>query len=268
MTHGPRALTPWAGLLLALYGCTQSVEPRGCTEGLSSQVQDLSCNTGTSDAPALAGGLTSFVVVWEDSTPGNYEVLLRRSTDGGSSFSPTLNVSGTLFNSGRPSVAIDPALPSNVYVAWQEATASPANAPNFSGSPEVRLARSTNGGANFEASLNLSSTTGSSFLPTVIVALASVYVVWEESIGGNCDQATPCAILFRASSDGVNFGKVVTLSKGQTLNAIGPKIAAHGGKIYAVWMAASTADCLRAAGNCEIYFSRSLNNGEIGRAHV
>jgi hypothetical protein len=53
---------------------------------------NLSNTTGKSLRPALAVSYNDVYVVWSDDTTGtrNFEILYRRSTDGGASFGPTV----------------------------------------------------------------------------------------------------------------------------------------------------------------------------------
>ena len=79
---------------------------------------------------------------------------------------------------------------------------------------------STDGGANFGGTVNLSNTTGSSSSPAVAVSVQNVYVVWIDNSLGNFD------ILFRKSTDGgANFGGTVNLSN-TTVNSGSPRVAA------------------------------------------
>src|SRR5262245_56877917 len=62
----------------------------------------------TSNSPAsdpgqvvIASGNNRFAV-WQDSTPGNYDIFLRRSTDNGVTWQPTVNLSN------NPGPSIDP----------------------------------------------------------------------------------------------------------------------------------------------------------------
>ena len=81
--------------------------------------ENLSNNAGSSETPAIAAADNSVYVVWRDSTPGNFEILYRRSTDGGATFGPTENLSNNAGSSTRPSIA---AIGSNVNVAWEDNT--------------------------------------------------------------------------------------------------------------------------------------------------
>jgi hypothetical protein len=66
---------------------------------------NLSNTTGRSSSPAMAAFENDVYVVWNDDTPGNSEILYRKSTDGGASFGGTVNISNTTENSYSPRVA-------------------------------------------------------------------------------------------------------------------------------------------------------------------
>ena len=57
-------------------------------------IKNLSDNAGTSLGPAIAVSGNNVHVAWDDDTPGNPDILYRRSTDGGASFTdPIKNLS-------------------------------------------------------------------------------------------------------------------------------------------------------------------------------
>src|SRR3712207_3543698 len=87
-----------------------------------SGIVNLSNNTGVSRLPAVDASGNNVYVVWHDDSlvPGNFEILYRRSTNGGANFSGIVNLSNTTGQSGRPDVA---ASGNNVYVVWSDNTA-------------------------------------------------------------------------------------------------------------------------------------------------
>jgi hypothetical protein len=94
-------------------------------------------------------------MVWQDDTTGNDEILYRRSTDGGASFDPAINLSN---NPGRVVGPAVTASGNNVYVVWDHTT---------SGEPEISYRRSTDGGAYFDPAINLSNNAGASRRPAI-----------------------------------------------------------------------------------------------------
>ena len=70
-------------------------------------IDNLSNNGGFSNFPAIAAYENSVYVVWQDQdaiTEDN-EILYRKSTDGGTSFGTTVNLSNKDGNQGSPDIA-------------------------------------------------------------------------------------------------------------------------------------------------------------------
>jgi hypothetical protein len=169
---------------------------------------NLSTNAGSSSQPAVAASGNNVYVVWTDNTPGNAEILYRRSTDGGATFGSTINLSNNAGTSFEPAVA---ASGNNVYVVWNDDTPG-----NF----EILYRRSTDGGATFGSTINLSNNAGGSFEPAVAASGNNVYVVWRDSTPGNDE------ILYRRSTDGgATFGSTINLSNNAGIS-VHPAVAA------------------------------------------
>ncbi len=136
--------------------------------------------------------------------------MYRRSTNGGASFGSTLNLSNNSGNSGVPAVA---ASGNKVYVVWED---------NTPGNFDILYKRSTNSGANFGGTLNLSNTSAYSLHPAIAASGTNVYVVWYDTTQVNYN------ILYRRSTnDGANFGGTVNVSISNTAHtAMYPAIAA------------------------------------------
>ena len=131
--------------------------------------------------PAIAVSGNNVHIVWQDNTSGNFEILYRRSTDSGATFSPTINLSNDAESSFGAAIAVSG---NNVHVAWESGD------PN----PDIFYRRSTDGGASFTDPIkNLSSNAGQSSRPAIAVSGNSVHVVWDDATPGNFD------ILYRRS---------------------------------------------------------------------
>jgi hypothetical protein len=79
---------------------------------------NLSNNLGISHHPAIAISGENVYVVWHDETPGNFDILHRRSTDGGANFvEPIKNLSNNPDRSFSPAIAVSG---NNVYIVWQD----------------------------------------------------------------------------------------------------------------------------------------------------
>lgn len=93
---------------------------------------NLSNNAAISSNPSIAVSGNNIYVAWQDNTPGkgeiagNWEIFLRTSTDNGSSFGSTTNLSNNNGGSYGPEITVSG---NNVYVVWQDNT--PGNADLF-----------------------------------------------------------------------------------------------------------------------------------------
>jgi hypothetical protein len=86
----------------------------------------------------------------------------------------------------RPQIGISG---NKVYVIWQDP-------PPFPGPGEVFFRASTDLGANFAATENLSNNVGDSSVPDISASGTNVYVVWQDFAPGNND------LFFTRSADG------------------------------------------------------------------
>ena len=158
-------------------------------------IKNLSSNSGFSEQPAIAVSGNNIHVVWRDSTPGNFDILYRRSLDGGSTFPNIINnLSNNAGASISPAIAVSG---NNVHAAWGDTTP---------GTSDALYRRSIDGGASFTDPIkNLSSNTGLSARPTMALSGNNVYVVWDDDTLGNFET------LYRTSSDnGATFPSLLT----------------------------------------------------------
>jgi ABC-type phosphate transport system substrate-binding protein len=158
-------------------------------------------------------------VVWQESVRGqNYDILLRKSPDGGNTFnSITTNLSGNEGFSEHPQIA---ASGTNVYVVWAD---------NTSGKKEIMFSKSANSGDAFDGAMVLSDHDSNSYNTEIAASGTNVYVVWQERNEGRD------AVVFRASLDGGNtFGTPVTIAASADPEAF-PKVAAYEDAVHLVW---------------------------------
>jgi hypothetical protein len=151
--------------------------------------------------PDVAASGNNVYVIWHEAFPGGdseytSEILYRRSTDGGASFEFTIsNLSNNPGHSLVPAIA---AMGNNVYVVWTDTT---------SGNSEILYRRSTDGGASFGNTMNLSNNPGQSLAPAIAAMGNNVYVVWTDDTPGRWN------IMYRRSTNGgVSFGGTVILT--------------------------------------------------------
>ncbi|MEM2139824.1 PKD domain-containing protein [Nitrososphaera sp.] len=198
---------------------------------------NLSNDSTDSTIPFVVAVGSVVYVVWEDYTSAtNHEILLKKSTDNGETFSSAVNVSNDSGFSIIPHMA---ALGTNVYVTWQSGVAAEY---------EVFFSRSTDSGASFSASANLSGNLGTSELPIVSASGTNVIVAWTDNTPGNFD------IMYARSTDsGATFGSAVNLSSNSG-SSDWPWVSFTGSNVYLAWQDDTS-------GNDEIMFSKSTDSG-------
>ena len=133
-------------------------------------------------------------VVWPDNSMGNEDILFKKSTDNGVSFSSAENLSRSPGVSQFPYLAVSG---NNVYVAWTDNT--PIN-------NHIFFTKSIDNGENFGIVNDLgvfgSQTSGGRLFVSAVEN--KVYVIWNSEFS---------SILFRSSLDnGNNFGNTISLT--------------------------------------------------------
>jgi hypothetical protein len=215
----------------------------------------------------------------------NYDILLKKSIDGGVSFGKEINLSNNLGFSEHPQIAVSGEF---VHVVWLDNSDSTGK--------DILYRKSTDGGKTFSEIINLSNVTNSvssKGAATDYLEIAAegknVYAVWQETIpqiadagdaGDMSSNETPdtnfmksnSSIILRASSDsGNNFREPLVLSNDAFKSY--PKIAAsENGGVYLVWNVGiireydttninGEANNNNNNSNTGIFFSRSMDNG-------
>ena len=134
---------------------------------------NLSNNVGNSDFSQVAFSGVNVFVTWQDSTPGNSDIFMRRSINSGGSFQAFKNLSSNAGVSWYPQVATSGA---NVYFTWQD---------NTPGNFDVFLRRSTNNGGTLQPLVQISNNAGASENPQVTTVGSNVYIIWQDNSPGN-----------------------------------------------------------------------------------
>ena len=200
-------------------------------------VKRLTWSTGNSRYPAIAVGTGDEIhVVYEDNTPGNYELFLKRSTNGGGGWI-TKRLSWTSGNSNNPTIVVDSS--NRIHIVWQD------NALNSN--HEIFCKKSTDGGTSWTQK-RLTYTSVDSYTPAIAVDSHNhIHVVWSE-------WTSNIQICYKKSTDGgVNWTtKRLTYSTGWSLN---PVIAIDSNNtIHVVWHD-------HTPGNPDIYYKKSTDGG-------
>ncbi len=202
--------------------------------------QRLTWNSGFSTYPSVAVDSSGNPhVVWEDSTPGNYEVYYKKSSNGGAVWTAGQKLTSTSGDSGIPAVAVDSS--GNLHVVWTEET---------SGNAEIYYKKSSNGGTSWTTGQRLTWTSGYSTDPSVAVdSSGNLHVVWTDDTSGHDE------IYYKKGSNG---GAIWTA--GQKLTSTSgaseiPSIAVDSsGDLHLVWGDDTP-------GNYEIYYKKGSNGG-------
>lgn len=190
----------------------------------------------------MAGFANNVYIVWWDNSLENEEIVFRRSTDGGASFEPLINLSNDLGSSSSPSISVSG---NNVYVVWIDE--------NPLGGGAIFFRTSFDGGINFGTSINLSDNEGNARDPSIASVGENVHVSWEFNNNQISD------IFYRRSiNGGVSFDSIMNISNNVGLSS-NPAISTIGNNIYIVWQDTGTYN--DAPENYEIFYTKSTDTG-------
>jgi BNR repeat-like domain len=184
---------------------------------------NVSSLSGCAAYPAIATDSSGAIfAVWSDPTPGSGAIFLRRSTDGGATFSSTSNVSSLSATAAHPAIATD--FSGAIFVVWDDVTP---------GSGAIFLRRSTDGGATFSSTSNVSSLSGTSSYPAIATdSSGAIFVVWDDPTPGNG------AIFLRRSTDGgATFSSTSNVSSLSGAPAYPAVATGSSSNIFTVWAA-------------------------------
>jgi hypothetical protein len=276
----------------------QSIDSTGNTKSNSivfTKSINLTNNTRDSVYGQVAAYGKNVYVVWQENNPGpfgdnskytasinynyrNYDIYMKKSVDGGLTFSKEINLSNNPGYSEHPHIAVSG---NNVYVAWIDDTPSISTTTVTTKNKEILFRKSIDGGNTFDKIINLSnSTNADSYNQEIAVAEKNVYVVWQDTTiptadydrsghinaDNNGDRRSisgqkNSSIMFRASTDdGNSFKKIKSLSN--TAFKSYPKIAAFENSTYVVWNVGIIGDTNNNNNISNgIFFMKSLDSG-------
>ena len=207
------------------------------TEASWTTAKRLTYNSGSSKRPAIAIDSNDHLhVVWYDSTPGNWEIFYKQSTDSGTSWI-TKRLTYTSGGSSNPAIAIDSN--NQIHVVWE----------NYNhGNPEIYYKKSTDNGTTWTIQ-RLTYNSGSSFKPAIAIDSNNhIHVVWYNEIMGNSE------IYYKKSTDNGTTWTIqrLTYNSGYSYR---PSIAIDSNNyIHVVWYDETPADP-------EIYYKKSTDSG-------
>ena len=205
-----------------------------------SYTKRITWNSDDSVFPEIAVDSNNHIhLVWQDYSFGNYEVLYKKSTNIGISWSQTTRMTWNSEGSIHPVIAID--TNDNIYVVWGN---------GYAGNSEIFCRKSTDGGASWSALKRLTWSTDISTDPAIAIdSNDNVCIAWEETKGGDDE------IMFKRSLDGGNTWSSpvrITYNSGESQS---PTLAANSSSgIFLAWNDDTP-------GNDEIFFKKSTNGG-------
>ncbi len=238
---------PWGGMISVSKGSNDSTSPsmlvssdgtvymiwqeyraRNDTEILLSMSTDggltfmeplnVSNSTHMDENPrfALADDGTLYIL-WQSRVSNNYEIMLTTFKDGKAT--KPINLSKSSGSSINPSMVTSNG---NVYIVWQD---------NTSGNYDVILRVSDDSGSSFSNAMNISSNSGNSIEPSIVVHDSSIYIAWRDDTFGRHD------IMLSMSNDyGKSFSDVMNISKSSDISML-PRLALDEkiGRLYIAW---------------------------------
>jgi hypothetical protein len=188
---------------------------------------NISSNSDSSVTPQVAGDAAGNIyVAWEDDTASNSNILFSRSTDGGLTFLPPINLSNSTGYSFSPRIAVDAG--GGINVVWVDTT--PLHRTVF-------FSRSVDGGKTFSSPpMSVSDGRADSGNPQVAVdAGGNISVVWE-------NEDIIFGVFYAYSTDGgTSFSTQVNLATEANLEtnytgSFNPQLALDAsGNLYVAW---------------------------------
>src|ERR671921_2133416 len=155
---------------------------------------NLTNNTRGSVYGQVASYKNNVYVVWEENNPDsfrgnkangiynnyrNYDIYIKKSIDGGLTFSKEMNLSNNPGFSEHPQVAISG---NNVYVAWTDDNTLSSSSATIAKNKEILFRKSIDGGNTFDKIINLSnSSNADSYNLEITAAGNNVYAVWQDT---------------------------------------------------------------------------------------
>jgi len=212
-------------------------------------IKDLSTDATDAHDPQVLVSGSNIYAIWVDFVTGNDDIYFKRSTDGGASFGNTINLSNNQGDSYNYQISLSG---DYMYIVWQDETLS------VNGTDDVFFKRSTDGGASFGHTINLSNDTGDSTDPDVASSNdGGTYVVWRD------DTAETEQILYQRSGDngasfetGLSEHMMLSNNTAKTIDAIEPQIASDKSNVYVIWSQGNFDQ-----GLTDVFFKRSTDGG-------
>ncbi|MEO8209516.1 MAG: hypothetical protein ABI840_03060 [bacterium] len=175
-------------------------------------------------------------LVWRDERDGNREIYYKRSIDGGVTWGYDTRLTYNSYLSQFPSISV---YNYDVHIVWEE---------NRDGNNEIYYKGSQDGGVCWGPDTRLTNNWANSYSPDVSVFGSVVHVVWFDDRDGNAE------IYYRHSTDeGASWCPDTRLTYNSAASRLS-SISASSSSVHVFWQDYRD-------GNFEIYYKRSLNEG-------
>src|SRR3990172_2187698 len=184
----------------------------------------------------------------EDPVSGDDEIFFRKTTDDGTTFSPSLSSPAKNLSDD-----IDIAAQARIAATGVDVHVVCVGFDTVNSDVDIFYSRSSDSGDNFYTPIILSNNVEQtlSVEPDLAVAGNNVYVVWQEDL----DFSFTFDIFFRSSTNnGALFGSLVNLFNNDGVVSENPEVAAAGDKVFVTWNDGND-------GDFDIFFRRSTDNG-------
>jgi hypothetical protein len=185
--------------------------------------------------PADADGEILHLIFF-DERDGNREIYYKRSTNGGTSWSPDVRLTNNTAISHFPAIAVSGSV---VHVVWEEFR---------DGNAEIYYKRSPDAGVSWGADTRLTNNSAKSLSPALAVFGSLVHLTWFDQRDGNNE------VYYKRSEDGgVSWGADTRLTNDLSAS-IYSAVAASEAIVHIAWEE-------HRDGNGEIYYKRSTDGG-------
>lgn len=199
----------------------------------------MTFNSSTSSHPSIAGSNGYVNMVWQDNSPGDYEIYSYYSTNNGSNWSSFQRLTTNSSTSEYPCIGRNG---NYVYCVWVD---------NRDGNKEIYCHHSINGGVSWYSESRITNNSGNSLYPSITGSGPNLTVVWQDDRDGSGN----IEIYYNTSiNTGVYWGTERRLTNNAYISEY-PSVIASGNTIHVVWI--DTRDNQLSG---EIYYKKSPDN--------
>lgn len=199
----------------------------------------MTFNSTVSSHPSIAASNGYVNMVWQDNSPGDYEIYSYYSTNNGTNWSSFQRLTNNSSTSEYPCVGRN----SNyVYCAWVD---------NRDGNKEIYSKHSMDGGVSWYSDTRVTNNPGNSLYPSITGAGSNLTVVWQDDRDGSGNTE----IYYNTSiNTGTYWGTERRLTNNQ-YSSLCPSVVASGNNIHVVW-----SDNRDNSISAETYYKKSPDN--------